>query len=330
MAERLYRTIDILLSERKITLANIVIQTRPDQLEKMKAYYQPFQTGKTPPGAVFSAKKNGCTITAYRSGKVMFQGTGNEEESKKWGIQPSMTPKNGSVPKSSGSPLPENISSLSVVGSDEVGKGDYFGPITVAAAYVRKEQIPLLRELGVRDSKDLTDAQIIKIAKDLLTFLPYSQLKLPNDKYNKLQSSGMTQGKITAILHNQAIRLLLERLSPEKPDAILVDQFAEAPVYFRHLQGQKEICRENIFFSTKAESIHLAVAAASILSRYSFLKAFDELSEKAGFQLTKGAGAKVDAAAARLIKEKGIGVLNEFTKLHFANTEKAKKIAGYT
>ncbi|RST76307.1 ribonuclease HIII [Siminovitchia acidinfaciens] len=310
-------------------MANTVIQTTLDEIKKMKEHYQAFLSEKSPPGSVFFARKDGCVITAYKSGKVMFQGNSNEEEASKWGSPAEKKPKASATAtgKTSGMPLPDNISTLSVIGSDEVGKGDYFGPLTVVAAYVKSEQIPLLRELGVKDSKHLTDSQIINIAKDLLTFLPYSLLKLDNPKYNQLQASGMTQGKMTAILHNQAHNNLLEKISPEKPDAILVDQFAQAPIYYKHLQGQKQIQREKIYFSTKAESIHLAVAAASILARYAFVRAFDQLSKKAGFTIPKGAGAKVDQAAARLIKERGVPALNEFTKLHFANTGKAKKIA---
>ncbi|MCJ7839812.1 ribonuclease HIII [Lederbergia sp. NSJ-179] len=309
-------------------MANTVIQVSQAEIEKMKAYYQPFLKASHPPGSVFSAKKQGCTITAYRSGKVMFQGIGNESEAKQWGESLKKAKTAPTKKKSSGNPLPPNISSLSVIGSDEVGKGDYFGPMTVVAAYVKKEQLPLVKELGVQDSKNLSDTEIVKIAKDLITFLPYSLLTLSNEKYNQLQASGMTQGKITARLHNQALNYLLKKIEPEKPDAILVDQFAEAPVYYRHLQGVKEICRENVYFSTKAESIHLSVAAASILARYAFLKAMDQLSQRAGFKLTKGAGPKVDQDAARLIRTYGLQALNEFTKSHFANTRKAKKIAG--
>ncbi|GIN71306.1 ribonuclease HIII [Bacillus sp. J14TS2] len=308
-------------------MANTVIQVTPSEIEKMKNYYNQYLKANNPPGSVFSAKKQGCTITAYRSGKVMFQGAENETEAKQWG---GTLPKKKTVPskkKSSGNPLPANISSLSVIGSDEVGKGDFFGPMTVVAAYVKEEQISLVKELGVQDSKNLTDIEIVRIAKDLLTFLPYSLLTLPNEKYNQLQSSGMTQGKITARLHNKALNSVLKKIEPEKPDAILIDQFAEAPVYYRHLQGVAEICRENVYFSTKAESIHLSVAAASILARYAFLKAMDQLSQKAGFKLTKGAGPKVDQDAARLIKSHGLEALNEFTKMHFANTNKARKIA---
>ncbi|RWR05171.1 ribonuclease HIII [Siminovitchia fortis] len=309
-------------------MANTVIQTTFKEIEKMKEYYQPYLSEKNPPGSIFFARKNGCVITAYKSGKVMFQGAGNEEEAKQWGNPGLNQAKNPAASKASGMPLPDNISELSIIGSDEVGKGDYFGPLIVVAAYVKADQIPLMKELGVKDSKHLTDSQIIKIAKDLATFLPYSLLKLGNPKYNKLQASGMTQGKMTAILHNQAHNHLLEKISPEKPDAILVDQFAQAPVYYKHLKGKKMIQREKVYFSTKAEGIHLAVAAASILARYAFIRAFEDLSKKAGFTIPKGAGAKVDHAAARLIKEKGVSALNEFTKLHFANTGKAKKIAG--
>lgn len=309
-------------------MANTVIKVTQIDIEKMKAYYKPYLKENNAPGSVFAAKKNGCSITAYRSGKVLFQGPGNEDEAKIWGVVPLESTIKPSKVKASGNPLPEDISLLSCIGSDEVGKGDYFGPLVVVATYVRNEQLPFLKELGVQDSKNLSDIQIIKIAKDLLTFLPYSRLTLANEKYNQLQARGMTQGKMTAILHNQALGHLLKKISPEKPEAILVDQFAEAPVYFRHLQGQKNIIRDNIYFSTKAESIHLSVAAASILARYGFLKAFDQLSEKAGFKLTKGAGFKVDQDAARLIKARGIDALNEFTKLHFANTGKAQKLAG--
>lgn len=307
-------------------MANTVIQTSIEEIEKMKKYYQPYLSEKNPPGSIFLARINGCVITAYKSGKVMFQGSSNDTEAMKWGTRKEK--RNGhSAPKGSGRPLPENISSMSIIGSDEVGKGDYFGPLIIVATYVKSDQLALLKELGVKDSKHLTDSQIIEIAKQLLTFLPYSLLKLENPKYNQLQAGGMTQGKMTAILHNQAHNILLKKIAPEKPEAILVDQFTQAPIYYKHLNGQKLVQREKVYFSTKAESIHLAVAAASILARYAFVRTFEDLSKKAGFTIPKGAGPKVDQAAARLIKEKGLSVLNEFTKLHFANTEKAKRIA---
>ena len=305
---------------------NVVLKITTDEILKMKEYYQDNLSNKIPPGGLFSAKTSNCTITAYKSGKVLFQGGGSETEAKRWGgippkgelVKPSTKVSNSQNPN-----LPKHIGQLSIIGSDEVGTGDFFGPITVCAAYVKKEQIPLLKELGVQDSKNLNDEKISNIAKELLTFLPYSLLILPNEKYNNLQKSGMSQGKMKALLHNQAIKHVLNKISPEQPDAILIDQFAKEELYFQYLKGTKSIQREKVYFSTKAEGIHVAVAAASIIARHAFVQHFEKLSQAAGFTIPKGAGPKVDVAAARLIKEKGKEVLPQFVKLHFANTEKA-------
>lgn len=295
----------------------------------MEKHYEGNKTAKTPPGAVFSAKANGCTITAYKSGKVLFQGGSAELEAAKWGtVSPTVKKEKGpSLSKTpAGYQPPPNIANLSIIGSDEVGTGDFFGPITVVAAYVKKEQIQLLQELGVKDSKNLKDPQICAIAKDLIQTIPYSLLILHNEKYNELQQQGFSQGKMKALLHNQAINNLLSKLAPEKPDGLLIDQFAEPAIYFKHLYG-KQVYKENVYFSTKAEGVHLAVAAASIIARYSFIKEFDKLSEKAGVVIPKGAGAQVDIAAAKMIQKKGSEFLASITKKHFANTEKAMKLA---
>lgn len=306
-------------------MANTVIQVSPAICTEIKKYYKHYLIDKLPPGSIFVAKLPSCTITAYRSGKVMFQGANHEAEAAKWGN--SLAKRQAPKTKTSGNPLPSDISSMSVIGSDEVGTGDYFGPMTVVSAYVKREQIPLLKEIGVKDSKGLKDDQIAVIAKQLVEFIPFSLLKLPNEKYNRLQQSGMSQGKIKALLHNRAIDHLLKKIAPEKPEAILIDQFAEANTYYRYLKNEKVIIRDHVYFSTKGESVHLAVAAASIIARYAFVRAFTQLSNEAGFTLPKGAGHQVDIAAAKLIAQKGIEALPHFTKLHFANTEKAKKIA---
>ena len=308
-------------------MAHSVIKVDPKQMNKMSDYYSKNKIEKTPPGAVFSAKINGCTITGYHSGKVLFQGNSAEAEAAQWGTAAPTIKKQPSVAKApSGYQPPVNISTMSIIGSDEVGTGDFFGPITVVAAYVKNDQIELLKELGVKDSKNLKDPQICEIAKDLIQTIPYSLLVLHNEKYNEIQQQGMSQGKIKALLHNQAINHLLAKIDPEKPDGVLIDQFAVPGVYFKHLQGKK-VYKENIYFSTKAEGVHLAVAAASIIARYSFIQEFEKLSQKAGVIIPKGAGAQVDVAAAKIIKQKGSEFLASITKKHFANTEKAYKIA---
>lgn len=304
-------------------MANTVLTLPSEKIKQVTTHYKHGEISPTAPGAVFMAKLPGCTITVYKSKKVMFQGANHEMEASKWGTaQPSVKKATKST-----NTLPANFASLSVIGSDEVGKGDFFGPMTVVASYVSKEHMSLVKELGVQDSKNLTDPQIVKIAEDLLTFLPYSLLTLSNEKYNELQAKGYTQGKMTALLHNKAILHVLNKIAPEKPDAILIDQFAQKDIYYRHLRGQREIVRDQVHFATKAEGLHLSVAASSILARYAFLKAFEHLSKQAGFNIPKGAGAKVDIAAAKLIRTHGVDALNSFTKVHFANTQKAKKIA---
>lgn len=309
-------------------MSHVVILVNTSQMMKMKDYYTSTLVEKLPPGSVFSARPTNCTITAYKSGKVLFQGNRAEAEAAKWQDTAKSAPlqeKNSIVKTHRYSP-PATINTMSVVGSDEVGTGDYFGPITVVAAYVKKEQLTLLKEIGVQDSKNLKDSQIVEIAKLIKDIIPFSLLTCDNPKYNLLQAKGMSQGKMKALLHNQAIKHVLAKIQPEQPDAVLIDQFAEPGVFFNYLKGQELFKTKATYLSTKAESIHLSVAAASILARYAFIQRFDQLSQKAGFTIPKGAGSKVDEAAARLIHEKGFDALNEFTKLHFANTDKAKKL----
>ncbi|MGZ0683072.1 ribonuclease HIII [Bacillus paralicheniformis] len=310
-------------------MSHSVLKVPPSVIERMQSHYEPHMTYLSVQGAVFQAKPQGCTITAYRSGKVLFQGKNAEKEAERWTAD-AETPaaKKPASKKSIPSVYqpPEGIGSMSVIGSDEVGTGDYFGPITVACVYADKVKLPLLKELGVKDSKNLKDPQIVQIARDLIKTVPYSLLVLRNEKYNEMQEKGMSQGKMKALLHNQAIGNLLKKLDGTRPEAILIDQFAEPAVYFKHLAGKNAI-KERTYFSTKAEGIHLSVAAASIIARYSFLMEMDKLSKEAGMTLPKGAGPLVDEAAAKLIKKHGEAALGHFTKRHFANTQKAVRLA---
>lgn len=310
-------------------MANVVLQMKASNIEEMQAYYKNNLGEKLPPGSVFTAKVAQCNITAYKSGKVLFQGANAESEAMKWNAKQitvgTSAPKKSTVKQHSYSP-PANIGQLSIIGSDEVGTGDYFGPITVAAAYVESSKIPLLKEFGVRDSKNVKDPEILQIAAQLKHAVPFTLLSLDNVKYNALQSKGMSQGKIKAYLHNLALKKLIEKIKPVTAEGILIDQFAKPDVFFGYLKDQEMFEAKNIYLSTGGESIHVSVAAASILARAAFVKKFDELSREAGFVIPKGAGPAVDQAAAKLIQAKGIASLNTFTKQHFANTEKAKKL----
>lgn len=126
-------------------------------------------------------------------------------------------------------------------------------------------------------------------------------------------------------MHNKAALNTLTKMAPEKPEFILIDQFAERGVYYNYLKNERELVQENVLFSTKAEQLHVAVATASILARAAFLKEMDRLSEMAGFGLMKGASSKVDQQATRIWRKQGEEFLRSMTKWHFANTEKARK-----
>ncbi|MGN1402548.1 MAG: ribonuclease HIII [Bacillus sp. (in: firmicutes)] len=309
-------------------MSHVVLQLDAAAIAKMHTYYQKSVTTKSPPGSVFAARTSACAITAYKSGKVLFQGTNAEAEASKWGIAgstPAKTAKQRAVKKHAYSP-PAEIGHMSIIGSDEVGTGDYFGPITVAAVYADKQSIPLLKELGVRDSKNIKDPEIMKIASELKHTVPFTLLSLDNEKYNALQAKGMSQGKIKAYLHNLALTKLIDKIRPVTAEAVLIDQFAQPDVFFNYLKGQVMFSSDKIYLSTGAESLHVSVAAASILARAAFVKKFEALSKEAGFTIPKGAGPAVDLAAAKLIETKGIDALPRFTKIHFANTDKAKKI----
>lgn len=294
-------------------------------IEEMKRFYAN-ALQSTPQGAIFRAKTSNAVITAYKSGKVMFQGNAPAVEAGKWTNKTNESTKTApKTNKANAFSPPDTLFTSNHIGSDEAGTGDYFGPITVAAAFVKKEQIELLKELGVKDSKNLTDSTIRKISNDVMNLdLPYSLLILHNEKYNKLQKQGWTQGKMKAMLHHHAINNLLDKVGAPSVDGILIDQFCEPAVYKKHIATEKQKLADNTYFMTKAESYSIAVAAGSIIARTSFLNEMDKLSAKTGVTLPKGASKKVDQTIARIIKSKGEKALNSYAKTHFANTKKAK------
>ncbi|MEC5421990.1 ribonuclease HIII [Virgibacillus sp. C22-A2] len=282
-----------------------------------------------PQGAVFRAKTENAVITAYKSGKVLFQGNSPEVEAQQWADQAgnlsTVGKSNHKQQATTKYTPPSTLFNSSHIGSDEAGTGDYFGPITVACVYVGQNQIETLKELGVKDSKNLTDPTIKKLSKEIVKMaIPYSLLVLHNKKYNTLQKKGWTQSKMKAMLHHHAINSLVNKIGNAPLNGILVDQFCEPAVYIKHISTEKQSLAEKTYFMTKAESYSIAVAAGSIIARTSFLKEMDKLSEMVGATLPKGASKKVDQTIAKLINDKGEASLNACAKTHFANTKKAR------
>lgn len=311
-----------------MTSMQTVIQVTPTQLKKITDYYANMATGKQPTGAIFVAKKGPTTITAYRSGKVMFQGANYAQESARWqtpaqqNTTRQVTGKQATTP---GVNIPQGFANWSVLGSDEVGAGAYFGPLTTAAVYVPKDQLAWVRQLGIADSKTLTDAKMRQIAPEIIANLPHHVVNLMPEKYNQMQPTNNVN-QMKAISHNFVLGKVLAKIAPTTPDAILIDQFAQASTYFKYLTQaqQSPIIKDNVYFTTKGEQYHLSVAAASILARVVELDSMAKLSEEAGIPLPIGAGRQADEAAAQLL-DRGLD-LNHFAKVHFANTQKAQKL----
>lgn len=304
-----------------------VIKVNKDTMKQMRTFYEKNRLNKNVPYTDFVAKVGTTTITAYTSGKVVFQGADAERIAAKWGISTSSkSSKSSSASKKNNvNTLPVNFSQLSVLGSDEVGNGSYFGPVTVCAAYVDKDMVAKLKALGVRDSKELTDPQIIKLSTVIKEIIPYKLLIVEPEKYNQIQPK-YNAVHMKVALHNQAIYLLLREIAPIKPDAILIDQFTPETNFKKYVKNEKNQVTEKLYFITKGEQYHVAVAAASIISRAAFLEELDKESVELGMKVPSGAGSTADKIAAKVLEKGGMELLSKYTKLHFANTEKAKKL----
>ena len=208
------------------------------------------------------------------------------------------------------------------IGSDEVGTGDYFGPIVVTSTYVKKEDIPFLKELGVTDSKKLDDEKILKIVPEIIKKIPYSTYILTNREYNEMNEK-MNMNKIKAVLHNKVLVELTNKY--KDTDYVVVDEFAKPYVYYNYLKDVPNVYRK-ITFMTKAEVKCLSVACASLISRYVFLKEFDKLSKCLNINLLKGASNLVDKQGKEIVEKYGFDKLKEIAKLNFKNTDKIKNL----
>jgi len=295
----------------------------------MKAYYNNYLE-KSPQAAIFRARTDNAVITAYYSGKVLFQGENIDAEISKWKSEyatPEHTRTSQNNKSNTGSFIPPtSVLTGNQIGSDESGTGDYFGPVTTAAVYVTNEQIALLKELGIQDSKAINDNVVQKLAKDIAMMdIPYSLMILHNEKYNSLQQRGWSQGKMKAMLHHSTINQLIKKIDNAPYEGIVIDQFCQPSVYINYLKSEKKLLNDKTYFMTKAEHHSIAVAAGSVIARASFLQEMKHLSDDVGYDLLKGASAKVDQLIAHIIKAKGHTALRNIAKLHFKNTEKANK-----
>ena len=295
---------------------NVVIRVNDEIKEKMIEYYKDKRRDKVIPYVVFQAEEEDTVITMYESGKVMFQGTSADVDAAMWDVQMSNTNEAKKEKKKQN----QKYYNCNAIGSDEVGTGDYFGPIVVTACFVTKEDIPFLEELGVGDSKKIDDSKILKIAPQIAKKIKYRSVILNNSEYNEKYNHQTNMNKIKAILHNKVLYQLAHEENI-KYDYIIVDEFAREARYYEYLNDQKAV-QKGITFMTKAEDISPAVACGSIISRYIFLKEFDKICDKIHIPLPKGAGKDVDTIGEEVVEKYGEEKLKEIAKLNFRNTER--------
>lgn len=309
----------------------IVFKVSENVQKKMEEFYKDLYRDKFPPYSIFQAQSADVIITLYESGKVMFQGVSADIEANIWKDQErhlnnrdideelkKIEDKKEEKKKENNL----NFYNMSTIGSDEVGTGDYFGPIVVTATYVSKKDEIFLRDLGVKDSKALTDEKIIEIAKELIKKVNYKTFILTNKDFNDYTKKGYNMNKIKAILHNKVLYSIKENHMNDY-DKIVVDQFVYPKKYFEHINEATNKVTD-ISFTPRAESKCLSVACSSIISRYIFLHEMDKLSKELNITLPKGANDIVDDIGFEVVKKYGFDKLYEVAKINFKNTEKIK------
>lgn len=296
--------------------------------EMMIEYFEDLKREKTPPYAILQADDGDTVVTIYQSGKVVFQGRDAdlaadfwiETEKINYGKAIVTSSDDKKEKKEAERKIPLRINSI---GSDEVGTGDYFGPIVVTASYVTKEDVDFLLELGVKDSKKMTDNEIIRVVPQIIKRIPYHTFVLNNKQYNELYNNDMNMNKMKAILHNKVLSAFADK-NKYPYDYVVVDQFENPKSYYNHLSEAK-FKVYNITFLTKAEDQCLSVACSSLISRYIFLQEIDKISKNVGMDIPKGAGDIVDEVGKKIVSKLGNDKLREIAKMNFKNTEKIMK-----
>lgn len=278
---------------------------------ELRASLPPDADWRPVPHARFSVKAEGVVLTCYRSGKVVLQGSDLDGFAARH--------LGGVGAKGAGATAggPALAFTVPTIGSDEAGKGDYFGPLVVAAVFAEPGQAGMLAQMGVADSKTMADRRMMPLAEGLERTFDCEVRALPPADYNARHRADPNVNHLLADLHADALTALLAR----HPGAlVVVDRFgAEALVAERLRRRGAEPA--GLVQVPRAEA-HPVVAAASVLARVHFLEGLARCEDEAGTDLHKGAGEPVDIAARRVWRIGGEALLGAVAKLHFRNTER--------
>lgn len=262
--------------------------------------------------AFWSAQGSDVTVSLYKSGKILVQGKGcsaftteflNASPQLSLGVQ-------ASKPKDSG--LEHDFDCW--IGTDESGKGDYFGPLVVAGVIVDRENIQTLIDLGIKDSKKLTDKYIEKIAWQVKNCTKFSIVTMTPSKYNELYASFKNLNKLLAWGHARVIENLLEKQACKNA---ISDKFGDESLIKNALMKKGQSI--NLVQRVRAES-DIAVAAASVLARHEYVTRMNKMSQDFGLEFPKGASTKVNEQANLFIKKYDFKSLEKVAKLHFKTT----------
>lgn len=276
------------------------------------------------PYAHWKAKKKGLSLAAYQSGKLTIQGK-KTNDFVLFTLEPEVTGQAllGYVDDqqtSSQTPAEESLS-FPHIGMDESGKGDFFGPLVIAAVYVDEKMRQPLVDAGVKDSKLLKNDKIIHpIAKKIRQIVEgnFSVVAIGPEAYNRLYDKIGNLNKLLAWGHARVLENVLEKM-PECPMA-LADKFGNESLIKNALleKGQQIELHQR----TKGES-DIAVAAASILARDEFVRRMNQLGQAIDTVLPKGASNKVEEKVREIVNEHGLEKLGMLGKMHFKTVEKS-------
>lgn len=202
------------------------------------------------------------------------------------------------------------------IGTDESGKGDYFGPLVIAGFFLPEGQEGVLAELGVRDSKRMSDNRVRETAAVLRRGYPHAVVAVGPEKYNQLYAKMKNLNRLLAWGHARVIENILEAVPAGHA---VTDQFGDAALVRNALMAKGRTLE---LLQRPGAEQDSAVAAASILARDEFLRRLKALSAEAGLDLPKGASAAVEEAAVRLVRLHGPDSLNRYAKTHFRTTKR--------
>jgi ribonuclease HIII len=284
----------------------------PEQVTKLRALLEELSFKFAPkPYTIFFAQKEKLSVAVYEKGpKVLVQGKGIEEF-----VQFELEPKVLGEAKLGYEEVHSPQMFEPHFGVDESGKGDFFGPLVIAGAYVDRLIARKLLDAGVQDSKRIgSDARIHKLADEIRrqTGGLHETVLITPAKYNDLYASFGNLNRLLAWGHVKVIENLLAK-KPSCPRS-LSDQFADARVIESSLRGKS---REIIIEQRPRAESDVAVAAASILAREAFIEWLEKTGKKLGLRLQRGVSASVKQTAADLVEKGGADALRQVAKVHF-------------